>query len=88
MVDDTHSRLPSASLDYYQPSMVKAQCCANELFTIGREENNEDCLPLKLLNVQIEQHKYLRKINYKLSTYILDRESSYSKQSLEKIEII
>ena len=55
IVDGTLSRLPSASNNKKRPSTRKTQCCANKLFTVGREENNENCFPLNLLIVQIEQ---------------------------------
>ena len=42
IVDDTLSRLPSTPSDNYDICTRKAQCRANELFTIGRAENNED----------------------------------------------
>ena len=64
------------------------QCRANELFLIGKGGNNEDVLPLNILNVQIEQQKELRKVNSKISAYILDRVSGYSEQDLRIIEII
>ena len=33
----------------------KSQCCANELLSLGRDENNEDCFPLFLFaNVVIQ----------------------------------
>ena len=35
------SRLPSISVENYKPSTSKAQCCAEELFEIGRVENNK-----------------------------------------------
>ena len=42
------SRLPSAPSDKYEYCTGKAQCRANELFEIGRVQNNEDCF---LLNI-------------------------------------
>ena len=36
-VADTLSRLPSTTSDNYEPCTSKAQCCANELFAIGRK---------------------------------------------------
>ena len=45
------SRLPYTSVDKDDPSTSKTQCCMNELFTIGREETDEGCFPLNLLNV-------------------------------------
>ena len=88
MVSDTLSRLLSTTSDKYEPCTRKAQCWANELFTIGRVENNKDCFPLNLIIVQIEQQKETRNINSNLSTYISDRVSSYSMQELDNIEII
>ena len=52
ILSDTLSKLPSKPNDKYYPYTRKAQCRANELFTIGRVENNEDCFPLNLLIVQ------------------------------------
>ena len=52
IVDDIMSRLPSTSVNKYNHSTSKARCHVNRLFTIGRDENNEDCFPLNLLNVQ------------------------------------
>ena len=42
IVSDTLSRLPYRPSDKYKPCTKKAQCCANELFTPVRVENNED----------------------------------------------
>ena len=82
------SRLPSTPGDKYEPCTRKAQCRANDLFTIGRVENNEDCFPLNLLIAQIEQQKKLRNINSNLGTYISDRGSGYSMQEIDNVEII
>ena len=41
IVADTLRRLPSTPNGKYEPCTRKAQCLANELFTIGRVENNE-----------------------------------------------
>ena len=60
----------------------------NELLKSGREENNEDRLPLNLLNVKREQQNNLGKINSKLRAYISDRGSGYSKQALDQVKII
>ena len=57
MVADTLSRLPSATSDKYESCTRNAQCCANELFSIGRVENEKYCFPLNFLFVQIEQQK-------------------------------
>ena len=57
IVAGTLSRLPSTSVDKYKPNTTKSQCRKNELFSIGRVENNEDCFPQNLFNVQIEQQK-------------------------------
>ena len=43
IVADALSRFPSTSADKYDPSTRKAQCRANELFTIIRSENNKYC---------------------------------------------
>ena len=66
---------------------MKSQCCANDLFVIGRYEHNNYCFLLYLLIVQRKQQKELRNRNFKLSTYILDRISSYSNQDLNNIDI-
>ena len=41
MVSFTLSILPSTSVNKYNPITIKAQYHANELFAIGREENNK-----------------------------------------------
>ena len=79
IIADTLSRFPSTSVDKYKPSTSKAQCRANKLFTTGREEKNEDLFPLNLLNAKREQQKDLRKLNSKISAYILDWGSGYFK---------
>ena len=66
----------------YEPCTRKAQCRANESFTVGRIEKNEDCFALNLLIVQIEKQKEPRNINSKLSTYISDQVSGYFMQAL------
>ena len=38
IVSDTLSRLPSASIDNYEPRTMKSQCRADELFAIIRIE--------------------------------------------------
>ena len=88
IVADTISRLTSTPSDKYEPCSRKSQCRANELFEIGKVENNEDCFQLNLLILQIEQQMELRNINSKLSKYISDQGPGYSMQALEKVEII
>ena len=88
IVVETLSRLPSTPSDKYNPCTRKDQCCAADLFAIGRVENNEDCFPINILIVQREQQKELRKVNSNLSTYIFDRGSGYSMQELDNVEII
>ena len=61
-VSDTLSRLPSTPSDKNDPCTRKTQCCANELFAIGREEINDNCFSLKLLILQREQQKEPRNI--------------------------
>ena len=78
IVADTLSILPYKPSNKYEPCTRKAQCCANNLFEIGRVENNEGCFPLNILIVQREQQKELRNINSKLSTYISDQGYGYS----------
>ena len=87
IVDDTLSRLTSTPSEKNESCTRKAQCRANELFAISRK-NNDNCFPLKLLIVHREQQKELRKINYNLSTYILDQGSGYSMQRLDDADII
>ena len=70
IVADMLRRLPYTPVKKYEPGTKKALCHANNLFTTSRLEKNEDCVPLKFLNVQREEQKYLRKNNYKLITYI------------------
>ena len=57
IVADTLITLPSTPNNKYDSCTRKALCRANELFTIGRLEKNDDCFPLNLLIVQIEQQK-------------------------------
>ena len=40
-VADTLSIMPSTPSDKYEPCTRKDQCCANELFAIGRLENSQ-----------------------------------------------
>ena len=42
IVSDTISIFSSTSIDNYEPSTRKDQCCANELFAINRAEKNKD----------------------------------------------
>ena len=88
ILPDTLSILSSTSVDKYKLITTKAQCCANRLFPIFSDENNEDFFLINILNVQREQNNYLRKLNSKLSAYILDRVSGYSKQVLNNSKII
>ena len=85
---DTLIIFPSTPVNKYDPNIQKLQCFANYLFTISRAENNEDCLSINLLNVQIGQQTDLRKDISKLSTYISDWGFSYSKQALDNVNII
>ena len=60
MVADTLSRLSYTSVENYLPSTSESQCCAKELFSFNREENNEDCFPINLLifsrrNTKVEE---------------------------------
>ena len=55
IVSDTLSRFPSTPSNKYKSCTRKAQCHANELFTLSRVENKEDCFPLNILIVQREQ---------------------------------
>ena len=49
IVADILSRLSYTSVDKYETSTSKAECCVNELFASGKEENKED-FPAKYLN--------------------------------------
>ena len=69
-VADMISIFSYTSVDKYNPRTKKAQCFVNKLFAISREEKNEDCFPLNILNVQREQQKDLRKVHSKLIAYI------------------
>ena len=82
IVADALSRLLSTPINKYKSCKRQDQCCANELFTIGRVETNEDIFPLNLLILQREQQKEPRNVNSNLSisTYISDRGSGYSMQ--------
>ena len=53
IIPETLSRLPSKTRNKYEPCTRKAQCHENELFAIGRVENNEYCFQLNILIVQI-----------------------------------
>ena len=55
IVSDKLSRLASTPSDNNESCTSKYQCCANKLIAIVRIENNEDCFPLNLLILQIEQ---------------------------------
>ena len=57
IVADTLSRFPSTPSNKYEPCTSKAQCHANELFALGRIENNKYRFPLNILIVQREQQK-------------------------------
>ena len=52
MVADTLGIFTSASINKYEPSIMKSQCRANKLFAISRTENNRDRFPLNILSVQ------------------------------------
>ena len=87
IVADTLSRLLSMPSDKYETCTRKAQYHANNLFALGRVEKR-GFFSLNLLIVQREQQKELRNINYKLSTYISDQGSGYSKKALNEVDII
>ena len=53
IVADTISGLPSTPSNKTKPCTRKAQCRANKLFAIFREENYANCFPLSLLIVKI-----------------------------------
>ena len=52
IVPDALQRLPSTSVNKYEPRTSKAQCRTKNIFSIGRKDNNEDCFELNLLNMQ------------------------------------
>ena len=72
IVTDMLSRLSYTSINKYNTCKRNTQCCANNSFTIGILENNDDCFWLNILILKIEQKKEPRNINSKLSTYISD----------------
>ena len=88
IVTDMLSRLSSTKFDKYKLITSKDHCHANKLSAIWGEENNKGCLPLNLLNVQIEQQKEPIKVNYKLSIYISDCGYGYSDQYINDVNII
>ena len=88
IIADTLSRLPSTPSDNNEPCTRKDQCRGNKLFAIGREENTDNCFPLKLLIVQREKQKEQKNIKSSLNTYISDQASGYCKQELDDVEII
>ena len=57
IVADTLSRLPCTPSNKYEPCTRKDQCREENLFTIGRVENNEYTPPVNILIVQREQQK-------------------------------
>ena len=57
ILSDKLSRLPSKPSNKYDHCIGKSQCCANELFPIGRVENNENVFLLNILIVQRKQQK-------------------------------
>ena len=57
IVADKLSILPYTPSNKYESCTRKSKCCANKLFALGRVENNDDCFPLNILIVQIEQQK-------------------------------
>ena len=85
---DTLSRLPSTSVNKYEPTTSKSQCCADKLFTSSGAENNEYCFLLNILIVKREQQKYLIKLNDKLRAYISYQGSGHSKQDIDEVKII
>ena len=67
---------------------MKSQCRANKLFAISRvKKNDNDCFPLSMLSVQDSNKNNWGK-KFQLSTYIFGSEIRYSKQALDKVEII
>ena len=54
---DTLSIFTYNPSDKDEPCTSKAQCCANKLFAIGREENNDNCFSLNLLIIKRQQQK-------------------------------
>ena len=66
-VADTLSRFPSTPIDKYESCTRKYQCRADEVFVLGRVENNKYCFPLNILILQREQQKELRNMASKIS---------------------
>ena len=67
---------------------MKSQCCVNELFSIGRKNNNEYFPPITLLNVQRGKQKDMRNRNFKISAYLTDLVYVYSNQVIDDVELI
>ena len=59
---------------------MKSHCHANELFGIGRDKNNEECVKRITKNPD--------KVNSKLRAYISNRGSGYYKQDPDDVELI
>ena len=57
IVSNTLSIFPPTFIYKHQPCSRKAQCRANDLFALGKIENNDDCFLLNLLIVQREKQK-------------------------------
>ena len=68
IVAETLSRLPFTSVNKYEPCTRNSKCCENDLFEIGRVENNEYCFPLNIFIQRRKQQKEMRNINSNLST--------------------
>ena len=82
------SILPYTTVYKYKNSTLQVQCCTNELFSFGKDENNEYCLPLTLLNEQLEQQKEPKNRNSKIGAYLTDQGSGYSRKVLDDVELI
>ena len=84
IVAHTLSRFPYESK--HSTSRAKGQ--TNESFVNILAHKNDDYLPLYILVVQTEQQKEMRNINSKLSAYMTDWISGYSKKALNGIQMI
>ena len=88
IVPATLSILSYTSVKKYEPITIKDQRRSYELFAIGEKKYNKEHFSINILNMQREQQKHSIKVNSKLSAYILDWGSGYSKKALNKVKII
>ena len=69
IVADTISRLPSTTIDRYEPSTTRDLSQTNVFFTTRLEQKVGDGYPLDLDLVHQEQQKYLGNKNGKISAH-------------------